>query len=92
MPWSMVSTGKMLNSPPLTASITSWRSIRCLTLEIGIITPCSPLKPRALQTSKKPSIFSLTPPMACTSPCWLTEPVTAKDCLIGASASAESRA
>ena len=49
----------------------------------GISTPCCPFSPRARQTSKKPSIFSLTPPIACTSPHWLTEPVTASDCLIG---------
>jgi hypothetical protein len=42
--------------------------------------------------SKKPSIFSLTPPMACTSPNWFTEPVTASDWRIGASASADSSA
>src|SRR5262249_9796447 len=33
-----------------------------------------------------------TPPMACPCPCWFTEPVTANDCLMGRSASAESNA
>ena len=58
----------------------------------GMITPCRPVKPVVWQASKKPSIFSLTPPIAWIRPCWSTEPVTAKDWLIGASASAESRA
>ena len=62
------------------------RSIRCWTLERGIRTPWSPVRPRAAQRSKKPSIFSLTPPIAWTSPCWLTEPVTASDCRSGTSA------
>ena len=55
-------------------------------------TPCSPVRPRASHRSKKPSIFSLTPPMACTSPDWLTEPVTANDWLMGAPEMAESSA
>jgi hypothetical protein len=55
-------------------------------------TPWPSAKPRARQTSKKPSIFSLTPPIAWMRPCWSTEPVTARDCRIGASASADSSA
>ena len=82
----------MANWPFFTASTTSSRSIRCWTFDFGISTPCCSLRPRARQTSKKPSIFSLTPPMACTSPHWLTEPVTASDCLIGTSESADSSA
>ncbi len=74
------------------ASTTSSRSIRCCTFDFGISTPCFSLSPRARQMSKKPSIFSLTPPMACISPHWLTEPVTASDCLIGSSDSADSSA
>ena len=66
--------------------------MRCLTLASGISTPWSPVSPRALQRSKKPSIFSLTPPMAWTSPYWLTEPVTANDCAMGTRAIAESSA
>lgn len=54
-----------------------------------MITPCSPLRPRASQRRKKPSIFSLTPPTACTSPNWLIEPVMAKHCLSGVRDSAE---
>jgi hypothetical protein len=50
------------------------------------------VRPRRAQTSKKPSIFSLTPPMAWICPCWSTEPVTAKDWRMGASASADSSA
>ena len=42
-----------------------------------MIAPCSPVSPRASQSRKKPSIFSLTPPTACTSPNWLIEPVIA---------------
>ena len=55
-------------------------------------TPWSPVSPRPRHKSKNPSIFSLTPPIACTSPCWLTEPVTASDCRIGTSASADNSA
>ena len=47
---------------------------------------------RALQMSKKPSIFSLTPPIAWMAPCWLTEPVTARSWRSGSSASADSSA
>ena len=54
-----------------------------------MMAPCLPVKPLCRQTSKKPSIFSLTPPIACTSPIWLTEPVTAKHCRIGTSESAD---
>ena len=43
-------------------------------------------------TSKKPSTFSLTPPIACTWPIWFTEPVTAQHWRTGSAASAESRA
>ena len=53
-----------------------------------MITPCPFRCPRALQRSKKPSIFSLTPPIAWISPCWLTEPVIASDWRTGASAMA----
>ncbi len=48
----------------------------------GIITPCFPVKPFSLHISKNPSIFSLTPPIGCISPFWLTDPVTAIYCLI----------
>ena len=34
----------------------------------GIMTPCSPVRPLSLHISKNPSIFSLTPPIAWTSP------------------------
>ena len=44
------------------------------------------------QMSKKPSIFSLTPPIAWMAPCWLTEPVTARSWRSGSSASADSSA
>jgi len=44
------------------------------------------------QRSKNPSIFSFAPPMACTSPCWFTEPVTARLCLTGRPARSDSRA
>ncbi|MNR35955.1 hypothetical protein D3C85_1538320 [compost metagenome] len=49
----------------------------------GMIAPCSPVRPRASQSRKNPSIFSLTPPTAWTSPNWLIEPVMAKHCLSG---------
>ena len=71
---------------------TSSRSISCATLACGTITPCVPSSPRAAQMSKKPSIFSLTPPIGCTSPNWLTEPVTARHCLTGTSAIDDSSA
>ena len=48
--------------------------------------------PRAWQMSKKPSIFSFTPPIGCTRPYWFTEPVMASDWRIGTAASAESSA
>jgi len=48
-----------------------------------MITPCSPVRPSALHTSKKPSILLLAPPMACTTPAWFTEPVTAMLCRSG---------
>ncbi len=51
-----------------------------------------PVSPRASHSAKKPSIFSLTPPIACTWPRWLTEPVTASDCPIGTSARADMSA
>jgi predicted GTPase len=59
-------------------------------LHIGVA--CEPVRPRAAHTSKNPSIFSFTPPIACTRPCWLTDPVTAKSWRTGTSASAESSA
>ena len=37
-----------------------------------------PVSPRSRQISKKPSTFSFTPPIACTWPCWLIEPVIAQ--------------
>ena len=40
-------------------------------------TPCVPVSPFALQTSKKPSILRVAPPIAWTRPCWSTDPVTA---------------
>ena len=92
MPWSTVSTAQMRNNPFSAASTTSARSIRCLTLALGMRTPCSPFRRRPLHTSKKPWIFSLTPPMACIRPFWSTEPVTASDCLSGMPARAESSA
>ena len=61
-------------------------------LRWGIMTPCFPVNPLALQTSKKPSIFSLTPPMGWISPFWLTEPVTAMSCRRGMPAMLERRA
>ena len=51
------------------ASTRSSRSIKSPTLARGTTTPWSPVKPKCRHTSKKPSIFSLTPPMACTLPC-----------------------
>ncbi|MNP35136.1 hypothetical protein D3C76_1284580 [compost metagenome] len=54
-----------------------------------MIAPCSPVNPRASHSRKKPSIFSLTPPTACTSPNWLIEPVMAKHCRSGVRDSAE---
>ncbi|MFO1427355.1 MAG: hypothetical protein U1F11_10370 [Steroidobacteraceae bacterium] len=42
-----------------------------------MITPWPATSPRRAQTSKKPSIFSLIAPTACTVPCWFTEPVIA---------------
>jgi len=47
--------------------------MRCFTLEAGMSTPWSPVSPRAWHRSKKPSIFSFTPPMAWISPSWFTE-------------------
>ena len=58
----------------------------------GMITPCEPVNPLSLQMVKKPSTFSLTLPIGCSSPFWLIEPVTASDWWIGSSESAESRA
>ncbi|MNC88219.1 hypothetical protein D3C83_40130 [compost metagenome] len=58
----------------------------------GTSTPCSPFSPRLLQMSKKPSTFSFTAPIACTSPAWLTDPVTASACRIGTSANDDSNA
>lgn len=59
-------------------------------LEAGTTTPCRPVSPACRHTSKNPSTFSLTPPIAWMRPCWLTEPVIATPWRIGASASAES--
>lgn len=42
--------------------------------------PLTPGQPARRTISKNPSIFSFTPPMARTCPCWLTEPATAKHC------------
>src|SRR5215469_10480335 len=77
-PWSTVSIGKTRKRPSAAASTTSWRSIRCLTLLAGMITPCRPVKPVIRQASKKPSIFSLTPPIAWIRPSWSTEPAAEK--------------
>ena len=55
-------------------------------------TPWAPVSPRAAQTSKNPSIFSFTPPIGWTSPCWFIDPVIASDCRIGTSPIAESSA
>lgn len=49
----------------------------------GDETPWLPVKPFLAQISKKPSIFSLTPPIGCTLPSWLIEPVMARSCLNG---------
>ena len=57
-----------------------------------MMTPWEPSSPRAEQTSKNPSIFSLTPPIGWTSPPWFMDPVIAIDCRSGTSAIAESSA
>ena len=92
IPSSMVPTGQMWNWPAFTASMTSSLSIRFWTLLCGMITPCWPVNPFTLQMAKKPSIFSFTPPMACTWPNWFTEPVTAKRCWMGRPESEERSA
>jgi hypothetical protein len=51
----------------------------------GMMTPCFPVRPLDLQTSKKPSIFWLTPPMAWICPFWLIDPVTAMPWWMGIS-------
>ena len=52
-------TGPVTGSAPAsTASRTSRRNIRCLTLVAGMITPCSPVRPRARHSRKKPSTRS----------------------------------
>ena len=43
------------------------------------------------QTSKNPSIFSLTPPIGWISPRWFTEPVTAMACRSGMSGEAREQ-
>src|SRR5258706_214974 len=92
MPSSIVLTAKMWKRPARDASITSSLSIRLRTLARGMITPCSPVSPRVRQILKYPSIFCVTPPTACTSPRWLTEPVTAIAWRIGAPARLDSTA
>ncbi len=93
MPSSIVVTGQRWNLPCATASTTSSRSIRFATLDAGRTTPCSPVSPplAALHTSKKPSTLCVTPPTGWIWPRWLTEPVTASDCLMGSSARLDIR-
>ena len=50
---------------PSQASALSARSIRCCTLAAGISTAWLSVSPRAAHRSKNPSIFSLTPQIAC---------------------------
>ena len=92
IPSSIVEIAYMWNKLFFTASTTSSSKWRFLTFWIGIITLWLPSKPLSLHIWKNPSIFSLTPPIGCISPFWFTDPVTAKDWLIGIPDKLESRA
>ena len=93
MPSSTVETGKMWKRPLATASRTLSLEHEVAHVGLGDEHPLVALEPEGLaQTAKKPSIFSLTPPMAWTWPRWLTEPVTAKRCWMGTPESDDRRA
>ena len=79
IPSSIVVTGNMRNLPAPQASTTSCRSNQMLDVRARNQNALVARQARSRQMSKKPSIFSLTPPIACTPPCWLTDPVTARD-------------
>src|SRR5262245_9263340 len=52
MPSSIERTAQTWKAPRRAASTTSSASIRCRTFVAGTITPCSPVRPRALQAAK----------------------------------------
>ena len=54
--------------------------------------PWDPVSPLSEQSRKKPSIFSFTPPTGWISPCWFTDPVTAKPWSMGTPDNSERRA